>query len=300
MGMDGTIRLFHLPFSFMLPQRVASENGYFADEGLDVELVERDREDVDWKYIPAEETLTGEYDVDLYPVCKWESLKRTWDMNDGQIVARGTFADQPYSVFVRPDSDIRAPADLAGVPVGINRRTGQEYTAIKALEDQMDPAEVELSHQGMPTDRLRALRDGEVEAVTLLEPQSTLAEHLGCRRVMTFENHMGVVGAEGLDVRVLDAFMAAYARAVADINETPEAYREAYLDMLTAEDDAGVAPDLFDDVDIEALRADIDVPKYEVPDLADRADLDQHLDWMKRRELVDDDADIDAIVAPVR
>ncbi|HET7324977.1 MAG TPA: ABC transporter substrate-binding protein [Halococcus sp.] len=300
MGSTDTIRLFHLPFSFMLPQRVASEEGYFAEEGLDVELVERNREDVDWKYIPAEETLTGDNDVDLYPVCKWESLKRTWDMGDGKIVARGTFADQPYSVFVRPESDIHTPADLAGVPVGVNRRTGQEYTAIKALEDHINPTEVELSHCGMPTDRLSALRDGEVDAVTLLEPQSTLAEHLGFRRVMEFENHMGVVGADGLKGEVLDSFMAAYARAVEDINENPENYREAYLDMLTAEDDAGVAPDLFEEVDIEELKADIDVPKYEVPDLADRDDLDQHLDWMKRRKLIDSDADIDAIVAPVR
>lgn len=300
MGSSSTIRLFHLPFSFMLPQRVASEKGYFGDEGLDVELVKRDRGDVDWKYIPAEETLTGDYDVDMYPVCKWESLKRTWDMNDGQIVARGTFADQPYSVFVKPDSKIRGPADLAGIPVGINRRTGQEYTAIKALEDHMDPDEVELAHHGMPTNRLRALRDGTVAAVTLLEPQSTLAKHLGFRRVMAFENHMGIVGAEGIEGDILDSFMTAYARAVADINEHPEEFREAYLDMLTIEDDAGVAPDLFQKVDIEELRMDIEVPKYEVPDLADRDELDHHLDWMKQRELVDDDADIDAIVSPVR
>jgi NitT/TauT family transport system substrate-binding protein len=299
MSTDGTIRLFHLPFSFMLPQRVASEKGYFAEEGLDVELIERDRGDVDWKYIPAEDTLTGDYEVDLYPVCKWESLKRTWDMGDGRIVARGTFADQPYSVFVRPESDIYRPDELAGVPVGVNRRTGQEYTAIKALEDHMESDDVELSHQGMPTDRLRALRDGEVDAVTLLEPQSTLAEHLGFRSVMEFENHMGVVGAEGLRRDVLDSFMTAYARAVADINANPETYREAYLDMLTAEADAGIAPDLFEDVDMDELRADIEVPEYEVPDLADRDDLGAHLDWMKRRELVDDDADIDAIVAPI-
>jgi NitT/TauT family transport system substrate-binding protein len=111
---------------------------------------------------------------------------------------------------------------------------------------------------------------------------------------------MGVVGAEGLDVRALDAFMAAYARAVEDINANPRNYREAYLDMLTAEDDAGVAPDLFEDVDMDELRDDIHVPKYEIPDLADRDDLAGHLDWMKRRELIDVDADIDAIVAPVR
>jgi len=36
----------------MLPQRVAAEEGYFRDEGLTVELVERDRRDVEVKYIP--------------------------------------------------------------------------------------------------------------------------------------------------------------------------------------------------------------------------------------------------------
>ncbi|WP_129113505.1 ABC transporter substrate-binding protein [Halegenticoccus tardaugens] len=289
------VRLFHLPFSFMLPQRVASREGYFEDEGLDVEVVERDRRDVDWKYIPADETLTGDYGVDLYPVCKWESIKRTWEMDDGRIVAKGTFADQPYAVFTRRD-DIKTPDDLAGVPVGVNRRTGQEYTALKALEEHMAPEAVRLAHHGMPTDRLRALRNGDVDAVILLEPHSTLAEHLGFDRIMEFENHMGIVGADGLEGNVVDLFIRAYARAAADINANPRAYREQYLSML--EVDATVAPDLFEDVDLDALRADLDVPRYDIPEPADSVELDSHLTWMKRRELIDDDADIDAIVAP--
>lgn len=294
MSPDGKVRLFHLPFSFMLPQKVASERGYFAEEGLDVELVERDRESVDWKYIPAEETLTGDYDVDLYPVCKWESLKRTWEKGDGRIVAKGTFADQPYAVFTRREG-VESPADLGGVPVGINRRTGQEYTAMRALEEHLPPEEIDLVHCGMPTDRLRALRDGEVDAVTLLEPQSTLAEHLGFDRVMEFENHMGVVGAEGLEGEALDAFMRGYGRAVEEINADPEAFREEYLAMLEA--DEGVAPDLFEGVDVEDLRADIEVPAYEVPEPADPDELGEHLEWMQRRDLVDGDADVNAIVA---
>jgi NitT/TauT family transport system substrate-binding protein len=297
MSLDGTARLFHLPFSFMLPQKVASERGYFADEGLDVELVERERESVDWKYIPAEETLTGDYGVDLYPICKWESLKRTWEKDDGKIVAKGTFADQPYAVFTRRD-DVDSPADLAGVPVGINRRTGQEYTAMRALEEHLPPEEIELAHHGMPTDRLRALRDGEIDAVTLLEPQSTLAERLGFRRIMEFENHMGVVGSDGLDEAALEAFMRGYARAVEEINADPEAFREEYLAMLEA--DEGVAPDLFEDVDVEALREEIEVPAYEVPELAEREELGEHLEWMQQRDLVDESADVGAIVGGER
>lgn len=291
----GTIRLFHLPFSFMLPQRVAHERGYFEAEGVGVELVERDREAVDVKYIPAETTLTGDHDVDLYPICKWESIKRTWDMDDGRIVANGTFADLPYTVFTRPDSGIEEPADLADVPVAVNQRTGQEYTAMRALEEHVAPEAVTLTHFGMPTDRLRALRDGEVEAAILLDPQSTLAEHLGFRELLSFDNHMGIVGGEGVDREVLEPFMAAYDRAAMEINANPEAFRAEYLDML--EKDSAVAPDLFEEIDMAAVRQQITVPHYEVPEPADRAELDTHLAWMKDRELIDETADIDAIVA---
>ena len=293
--MGDSIRLFHLPFSFMLPQRIASERGYFVEEGLDVELVERDRADVDWKYIPAEETLTGDHGVDLYPVCKWESLKRSWDMGDGRIVAKGTFADQPYAVFTRPETDVETAADLAGRPVGVNMRTGQEYTARRALEEHMSPSEVQLEHAGMPTGRLEALRDGEVTAVTLLEPHSTLAEHLGFQRIMEYENHMGVVGADHIEGEHVDTFMRAYQRAVDEINANPAAFRDRYLGMLEAE--LEVAPDLFADVDLDTLRETIEVPEYETPEMADEADLGGQLEWMKRRELIDDDADIGAIVA---
>ncbi|WP_435175954.1 ABC transporter substrate-binding protein [Halorussus sp. AFM4] len=296
MSEQTTVRLFHLPFSFMLPQRVASERGYFGDEGLRVELVERDREAVERKYIPAEETLTGDYDVDLYPICKWESLKRTWEMHDGKVVAKGTFADQPYAVFTRPDTDVEEPADLAGVPVGVNRRTGQEYTAIRALEAHLPPGDVTIEHHGMPTDRLRALRDGEVDAATLLEPHSTLAEELGFERVMEFENHMGVVGGERLTGEALRKFVAGYRRAVEAINENPAEFRDDYLDMLGK--DEAVAPDLFEDVDMDAVREQITVPEYETPELADYDELREHLDWMKERDLVDADAEIRSIVAP--
>lgn len=295
MATDNSVRLFHLPFSFMLPQRVAYEQGYFEEAGLDVELIERDREAVDVKYIPAESSLTADHGVDLYPICKWESIKRTWEMDDGRIVAKGTFADLPYTVFVRPDSAIEEPTDLADVPVAVNQRTGQEYTAMRALEEHMQPEEVSLTHFGMPTDRLRALRDGEVEAAILLDPQSTLAEHMGFREILTFDNHMGIVGGESVDSTVLDAFMAAYDRAAMEINANPESFREEYLDML--EKDATVAPDLFEEVDMERVREDITVPRYEVPDRADRRDLDEHLNWMKERKLVDESADIDRIVA---
>jgi NitT/TauT family transport system substrate-binding protein len=64
--------------------------------------------------------------------------------------------------------------------------------------------------------------------------------------------------------------------------------------------DEEVAPDLFEDVDTGAVRDAIAVPEYEVPELADREDLGYHLDWMKRRQLIDADADIDAIVSPIR
>lgn len=295
MATDNRVRLFHLPFSFMLPQRVAHERGYFEEAGLGVELIERDRESVDVKYIPAESSLTNDHGVDLYPICKWESIKRTWEMDDGRIVAKGTFADLPYTVFVRPDSALEKPADLAGIPVAVNQRTGQEYTAMRALEEHMAPEEVNLAHFGMPTDRLRALRDGEVDAAILLDPQSTLAEHMGFQEILTFDNHMGIVGGENVDSKVLDAFMTAYDRAAMEINANPEAFRSEYLDML--EKDSRVAPDLFEEVDMEDVRADITVPRYEVPDRADRRDLDEHLNWMKDRKLVDKSADIDRIVA---
>ncbi|ADD05913.1 ABC-type transport system periplasmic substrate-binding protein [Natrialba magadii ATCC 43099] len=290
------IRVFHLPFSFMLPQRVAAEWGYFEAEGLTVDLFERDRRQVDWKYVPADWTLTGDDDVDLYPVCKWESLRRTWSLDDGTIVAHGAFADLPYTLYTRPETDIESPTDLAGVPVGVNRRTGQEYTAVKALEEHLEPEEIELAHHGMPTDRLQALRDGEVDAVTLLDPHSTLAEHLGFQRLLEFENHIGVVAGDSLAEDDLDAFMRAYERAVDAINDDPQSFRDEYLAML--ESDAEVAPDLFADVDLEAIRESVRVPEYEVPEFAEPSELDGELEWMKDRELIDSEAEIGTIVAP--
>ncbi|PCR89005.1 ABC transporter substrate-binding protein [Natrinema ejinorense] len=298
MNMSETIRLFHLPFSFMLPQRVAIEKGYFAAEGLDATLVTRDRSSVDWKYIPADERLTQEYDVDIYPICKWESIKRTWEMDDGKVVANGTFSDLPYRVFVRPESDIETPGDLAGVPVGVNRRTGQEYTVMRALDPHVDDRDIVLEHHGLPIDRLRALQEGNVDAISLLEPQSALADRLGFRSVLEFENHIGIVGADTLDEHRLSAFLNAYGRAAKEINRNPSAYREAYLEMLF--DDMKEEPNLFDGVSVEELAATIDVPRYKQPEPVDPDALASHLEWMKHHQLIDSNATVQEIVASSR
>jgi NitT/TauT family transport system substrate-binding protein len=218
-------------------------------------------------------------------------------MGDGRIVANGTFANLPYTVFTRPDADIETPADLADAPVGVNRRTGQEYTARKALEEYVSPAEIDLVGCGMPTDRLRALSEGRVDAVTLIDPHSTLADHLGFRRLLEYDNHMGIVGSDDVDRDLLEAFLRAYGRAVDDINADPDAFRGTYLELLEA--DAAVAPELFEGVDVDAVREEITVPRYEVPDPVDREALDEHLEWMRSRGLIDETAAIDDIVAPL-
>lgn len=297
MADDRPIRLFHLPFSFMLPQKVATENGYFEEEGLKVELVERDREEVDVKYIPEHESLTRDNDIDLYPACKWESIRRTWDLEDGKVVANGTFAEQPYAVFTRPDASIDTPSDLADVPVAVNRRTGQEYTAFKAFEEYLPSDQITLEHYGMPTDRLRALRDGEVDAATLLDPHATLAEQLGFTKLLEVENQMGIVGSERVDRATLTLFLSAYSRAATEINAHPDDYRDQYIEML--EKDANIEPKLFDAVDLDALGDEITIPRYHAPESVHRETIDAELEWMKRRSLIGEDADVDAIVAPI-
>ena len=223
------IELLSLVFS--LPQLVAQEEGYFADEGLDVSFVSKESAAV--TYLENHELLSAfgatkshfeSGEAALYRACEWGQIRRSYDSTIGGRIVSKRAAVAGQGIVVRPDSPDVHLSDLANKEVAVNFHHGSHYVALQMLEGFVPRDEIKVVHLGGPQQRLTALRDNEIPAAALMEPWLTLAEKQGYHVLAeAFYTGSEVAGA-AVDVDTYDAIGRAVNRAVVKLNENPRRY----------------------------------------------------------------------------
>jgi len=197
---------------FSLPYHVALQEGFFGDEGVDVELVPagsgRDRD----KEVPAEPILDhravksygwhegierGEYA--MYRACEWGQIRRTQDSLEGARVISKRAAVATQAIVVRGDSPYDIPSDLHDVVVGVNMHAGSHYVTLALLEGYLGRDEIRPGHVGGPKQRLQFLEDGRIGAAALMEPWITVALKRGHKILCEAFYEGAEVGVPSLD-----------------------------------------------------------------------------------------------------
>jgi NitT/TauT family transport system substrate-binding protein len=168
---------------------VAKQEGFFEAEGLDV--------DFDWKTFrgtqsswkgleyfqrPQDKPYTDSKEDVIQGACVWGTICNA-SAGMGRVVAEA-YGDSPWAIYVRPDSKIRKPEDLADVPVSVGLRAGSHFNVPYRLEKYLPLDRIKVVNTGGFGARLKALLDGEVEAASLLPPQIDMADQLGLRRII--------------------------------------------------------------------------------------------------------------------
>ena len=132
-------------------------------------------------------------------------------------------------MFVPPESAIREPADLKGVPISVGYQSGSHYSTIQALEQYLKPEEIKLSFaDGILFGRMEKLIDRQVPAAALFSGPYYFLEQLGFRKVIdtTFMIASMITGEpDPEDVR---KYFRALRRAQRDIDLRPELYTHYY------------------------------------------------------------------------
>jgi NitT/TauT family transport system substrate-binding protein len=220
-----------------LQEWVAEEKGYFTAEGLEYSFVlsgdygvgSIQRDDAGEIKTGAFETFgAGRDGADVSCACHWATSTAAREQSGHLITAAYSVA--PCAIVVPPESAVRRPEDLAGVPIGVGYHSGSHFAAVQALEPVVAPGELNLTFQGPPNERLDALLERQVPAGVVWGVPLYIAEAFGFRKVLdaTFMIGFLVTGTDATKADT-DKYLAALRRAQMDIDMHPERYKHYHL-----------------------------------------------------------------------
>jgi hypothetical protein len=216
---------------FRLQEWVAEEKGYFTNEGLDYVFKEQVRS-TDGK--AHEGNRRGAFQILEEGIPSNISCACHWTVDVAAAQGHGKLYSDVYSVspagiFVPPDSPIRTPEQLAGVPISVGYQSGSHYSTIQGLEQYMPLSDIKLSFaEGMLFHRMELLVENKIPAASLFSGPYYFAEQLGYRKIIdtTFIIATMLTGSPDLDdVR---KFFRALRSAQRDIDLRPDLYTHYY------------------------------------------------------------------------
>jgi hypothetical protein len=220
-----------------LQEWVADERGYFTDEGLEYTfLPEGDYGIHAARRDEGGEIRTGAFETfgagrggaDVSCACHWATSAAA-SVGTGQLVT-SAYSVAPCAIMVPPDSPIRRPEDLAGIPVGVGYHSGSHFATLQALEAVLPAGQVSLSFQGPPNERLDALLERQVPAGTMWGVPLYIAEAFGFRKVLDATFMIGfLVSRPGVAAADVGKYLAALRRAQMEIDLHAEAYKHYHL-----------------------------------------------------------------------
>ena len=217
---------------FRLHEWVAEEKGYFQQSELDYEFNEMIRAS-DGRHhmtpdkVGAFQSIEKGREAMVNCACHWTvnvaaSAGHTKIYGDAYSIA-------PSAIFVPENSPVRAPADLANVPISVGFQSGSHYSTIQALEQYLEPEQIKLSFEdGMLFGRMERMIEGTLPAVALFSGPYYFAEQLGFRKIIdTTFMIAGSIKAEA-DPEDVKRYYSALRRAQLDIDLRPELYTHYY------------------------------------------------------------------------
>jgi hypothetical protein len=216
---------------FRLQEWVAEEKGYFRAEGLDYEFRELIRSTGGQHHNKgaqgAFQSIEKGREADVSCACHWTVAVAA--SNGHARLYADAYSVAPAGIFVPADSPIRAPEDLAGVPISVGFQSGSHYSTIQALEQYLARDQINLTFEdGMLFRRLELLIEGISRAAALFSGPYYLVEQLGLRKVIDTTFMIAAMINGEPDPEDVRRFFRALQRAQRDIDLRPELYTHYY------------------------------------------------------------------------
>lgn len=253
-----------------VPIIIAQEKGYFAEEGLKVDI-QQFKSAMDRDAALQSGNLDGAIS-DLLAVAFAKS--------GGFDVKVTAYTDGDYKLIAGKNENVTSPKDLVGKDVAVSKNTIIEYVTdqISVSQSMKEDSINKVVIPQIPT-RLEMLQNGKLAAATLPEPMGSIAVANGCKFITDSEQlgiNPGVMmfTAKCVDNKraELQAFYRAYNKAVKYLNEHPQ---DEYMDLI-------IEKSGFPAIAKTALK----LPKYREAGLPQEKDVVDCMKWMNSKGLI--------------
>ncbi len=212
---------------FRLHEWVAEEKGYFRAEGLEYEFREVFDTHATPNKVGAYTSFEKGRDTNVSCACHW-TVNVAASQGLGKMVT-DSYSVSPSGVFVPPESAIREPSDLKGVPISVGHQSGSHYSTMQALEQYMPREDIKLSFaDGILFGRMEKLIDREVPAAAVFSGPYYFLEQLGFRKVIDTTFMIASMLTGEPDPEDVRKYFRALRRAQRDIDLRPELYTHYY------------------------------------------------------------------------
>jgi NitT/TauT family transport system substrate-binding protein len=225
-----------------LPVLVARDKGYFKDEGLDIEFVTTPgmaqvttshSVKFDSVFDRPLDSVYNEGGIDQYRMCEWGIMKRAVEaecsgLRRRKIVALGASMSK-FAIAVTRDSRIYEPEMLKNKEIAVTPNNGSHFTTLKLMEGFLKPEHVKTTSAGSMPKRIEALKQGQVAAVSLMEPWISVAQKMGLRILIESHSTRSEAASDDLDGKTLAAMFRAQARAVKELEKDPTPYLHYFI-----------------------------------------------------------------------
>jgi NitT/TauT family transport system substrate-binding protein len=286
-GQTSTVRVALLPILDALPIHVAQAEGYFEDQGVQVEIIPV-------ASAPERDQLiqSGQADAMINELVS----VLFYNKEDIRVIAvrfaRTATPDAPvFRIVASAASGIETVEDLAGVPIGISEGTVIEYTTDRLLEKAgLSAGQIEKVAVPKIPDRLNLLSSGQLDAANLPDPAASVALLQGGKLIIddSFYPEVGhsVITFDAEFVKqnpdTVRSFLAAVEEAVLAINADKDRW-----DGLLIEQNL-LPPPL-----LETYR----LPDYPTASVPSQAQFQDAFQWALEKGLVDDEISYDKSVS---
>ncbi|MBZ4665691.1 MetQ/NlpA family ABC transporter substrate-binding protein [Mahella sp.] len=269
-----------LPDVDSIPLIIADKNGYFKDEGVEVNIQQ-------FKSAPDRDSAlqSGKIDGAVSDI-----LAAAFANDGGFNVKITSLTNGTYKLLVNKDKGISDVSALKDKSIAISTNTIIEYVTDKMLaEGGLKPEDVhKVAIPQIPT-RLEMLQNGKIDAATLPDPLASVAVKNGAVLLNSTDKlniNPGVLlfTADAIDKKAdsIEAMYRAYNKAVEYLGKEPVS---SYVDVLI--NDVGFPEDIKDSISL---------PKYEKATLPSQEDFDGVITWLTDKKLIKNAYNFDQLV----
>ena len=266
-----------------VPVIMAQEKGYFAEEGLKVNI-QQFKSAMDRDAALQSGNLDGAIS---------DMLAVAFAKSGGFDVKVTAFTNGSYKLIAGKDAEANSVHDLIGKDVAVSKNTIIEYVTdqITATNNMPENSLNKVVIPQIPT-RLEMLQNGKLAAATLPEPMGSIAIYNGCKYI-TGSDELGInpgvmmFTSKAVESKKaeLQAFYRAYNKAVAYLNDTDKAQ---YMDIVIEKSGFPAA-----------AKDALVLPKYRPAGLPKQQDVTDCLTWMNQKNLIKQNYTYDDIVVDI-